>query len=424
MKNSAFEPGVFEVFRLFIAVRLLLSLITVLLNLFQINPRIAEFQAAPVIGIIEAVILLVYLSWPWLHHRLGKLYLPLALGVATIMPFIENFIGVDNRQVNEVIQFRAMAVEWQLVIFLLIPLILVAWQYSYRVVVGYCLSLAVFDAVFIFFASKAALVSMPVIPVIAISLFRTLTYLFIGYAITRLVAGQRQQNVRLAQANQQLASYANTLEQLTISRERNRLAREFHDTLAHTLSAVAVQLEAVNALWDSDLAKAHNMLGESLTATRTGLNEARRAIQALRATPLEDMGLRLALKRLAQSIADRNSLNLDLKLPDEALGIGPDTEQNIYRIAEETLYNVTQHARAKHIWVHLERADHRLSLTIKDDGSGFDPDNEAIADRFGLRGMRERAQAIGAQFMIESQPDKGTTIQLTMETKNGTGVNL
>jgi signal transduction histidine kinase len=249
-------------------------------------------------------------------------------------------------------------------------------------------------------------------------------FVFVGYVINRLAAGQRQQNARLAQANQQLASYANALEQLTISRERNRLAREFHDTLAHTLSAVAVQLEAVNTLWQPDPAKAHSMLVDSLAATRTGLNESRRAIQSLRATPLEDMGLSLAIKQMARSVAERNGLILDLQLPDEIVGIGPDNEQNIYRIAEETLHNVTQHARAKHVWVDLVRDDHKLTLTIRDDGLGFNLDNAIITDRFGLRGMRERAEAIGAQILIESQPDQGTTVQLMMETKNGTSINL
>jgi signal transduction histidine kinase len=422
--NSSFEPGIFEVFRLFIAIRLVLSLISLVLSIWPINPRFAEFQGAPMIGVIETAILFGYLSWPWLRHRLGKLYLPIALGVATIMPFVENIVGVDTRQANEVVQIRAVAAEWQLVIMLLIPLILVSWQYSFRVLVWYCLALVVLDgiSISIYLASNAG--SIREVGVAGVSLFRTMIFVFVGYVINRLAAGQRQQNARLAQANQQLASYANALEQLTISRERNRLAREFHDTLAHTLSAVAVQLEAVNTLWQPDPAKAHSMLVDSLTATRTGLNESRRAIQSLRATPLEDMGLSLAIKQMARSVAERNGLILDLQFPDEIVGIGPDNEQNIYRIAEETLHNVTQHARAKHVWVDLVRADHKLTLTIRDDGLGFNLDNAIIADRFGLRGMRERAEAIGAQILIESQPDQGTTVQLVMETKNGTSSNL
>ncbi len=422
MKNSSFEPGVFEVFRLFVGVRLFIALLSILINYLPINHRVIDFQASPLLGVVETGLLLGYLSWPWLHSRLGKYYLPLALGFATLMPFIESYLTVSISRIDEVVQFRALAFEWQLVIFLLVPLILISWQYSFRVVVGYCLSLAFFDVANIFLISRTT--SIPVFVPIGVSLFRILFFLFIGFVITRLVAGQRQQNARLAQANQQLASYANTLEQLTISRERNRLAREFHDTLAHTLSAVAVQLEAVHSLWEANPNQAHTMLLDSLTATRTGLNESRRAIQALRATPLEDMGLGLALTHLARATAERNGLTLDLHVPDELVAINPEAEQNIYRIAEETLHNIDQHAQAKHLWVSLEKANHMISLTIRDDGMGFNLKNELMADRFGLRGMRERAESIGAQFSIESQSQKGTTICLQMEIKNGAGINL
>jgi signal transduction histidine kinase len=127
---------------------------------------------------------------------------------------------------------------------------------------------------------------------------------------------------------------------------------------------------------------------------------------------------------LAKSIAERNGLILDLQMPEELNGVGPDAEQNIYRIAEETLHNVTQHARASHVWIILERVDHTLTLTIRDDGMGFNPESAINEDRFGLRGMRERAEAIGATLFIDSQVDRGTTIRLRMVLKNGTGINL
>jgi signal transduction histidine kinase len=237
----------------------------------------------------------------------------------------------------------------------------------------------------------------------------------IGYAVARLADEQRKQNSRLEEANRQLASYASTLEQLTISRERNRLARELHDTLAHTLSGLAVQLEAVEALWDAEPEKSHHILQDSLSQTRSGLKEARRAIQALRAAPLEDLGLRLALEALAQSEADRRGLALDLQLPDRLPELRPEVEHGIYRITEEALRNAAQHAQASKLAVRVSEKNGRLELLIQDNGRGFDPAQPPPADRFGLRGMQERAAAIGGQIKLTSQPGAGTSIILWVE---------
>ena len=262
------------------------------------------------------------------------------------------------------------------------------------------------------------------LPDTGVVIFRTFTFLLIGYIVNRLATEQRRQNARLAEANRQLASYASTLEQLTISRERNRLAREFHDTVAHTLSAVAVQLEAVSALWKTNPAKAQAMLENSLAATRNGLKESRRAIQALRASPLEDLGLSLAVRNLARSVAERDGLDLELNVAEDLPMLSPDAEHSVYRVTEEALRNVTQHAQAKHVVVGLESHNHELVLTVKDDGQGFIEDPNDKDDHYGLKGMREYAEHIGASLNIQSQPTQGTTVQMRMEITNGAGINL
>jgi signal transduction histidine kinase len=244
---------------------------------------------------------------------------------------------------------------------------------------------------------------------------RTAVYLLVGFVVSRLVAGQREQTARLEQAYYQLATYATTNEQLTLSRERNRLARELHDTLAHSLSALAVQLEAISSLWESDLDKAHGLLALSLKLTRDGLNETRRAIQSLRAAPIEDLGLLMALSNLARSVAERNHLLLDLSLPNEIKGWSPEIEHTFYRITEEGLRNVAQHAGAQKIDITLKENGNILSLLVHDDGRGFDLDHVDPEQRFGLQGMRERAESIGAQFTITSAPNQGTTIQLEIK---------
>jgi two-component system sensor histidine kinase DegS len=156
---------------------------------------------------------------------------------------------------------------------------------------------------------------------------------------------------------------------------------------------------------------------QSLTTTRNGLNEARRAIQSLRITPLEDLGLLLALRNLAISSAERNGATIDIRMPKELPALGPEVEHGIYRIVEEALRNIEQHARASHVDLWLEQKDHLLSLTIHDNGHGFISDWADQEDRFGLRGMRERAEEIGGHLNIASQPGIGSTILLQIELK-------
>jgi signal transduction histidine kinase len=243
---------------------------------------------------------------------------------------------------------------------------------------------------------------------------RTGTFLFIGYMINQLVSAQRKQREELAQANAGLARYAVTLEQLATSRERNRVARELHDILAHTLSGMAIELEAVKKLWHFDPDKAANMLDHSLSSVREGLTESRRALQALRATPLEDLGLVFALRALAEGAAARGSFELDLDLPEAIKEQPAEVEQIYYRIAQEALTNVVEHACAKTVHLTLAAANGSLRLSIRDDGRGFDPQNIDAQRQYGLVGMKERAAMIGAALSVASQPGAGTAIECSL----------
>jgi signal transduction histidine kinase len=241
---------------------------------------------------------------------------------------------------------------------------------------------------------------------------RTISFIVVGYMVVRLMTTQREQRRALAEANTQLAHYAAALEQLATSRERNRLARELHDTLAHSLSGIAVQLEAVKTLWENSPEDARAMLEQSLATTRSGLTETRRALQALRASPLEDLGLALAVRSLAESVAARNGLALDLEAPERLENLSPDLEQGIYRVVQEALENITQHAHARNVKVQLSQTDGHFTLTISDDGKGFQMESVDMINQFGLQGMRERTEMLGGDLEVESQPGRGTTIRL------------
>jgi signal transduction histidine kinase len=225
---------------------------------------------------------------------------------------------------------------------------------------------------------------------------------------------QRQQRRSLLEANQQLRHYAATLEQLAVTQERNRMSRELHDTLAHTLSGLAVQLEAARSLWQSAPDRSYAMLEDSLLATRTGLTESRKAIQSLRASPLEDLGLTLALRNLAESAASRTGAVLSLELPTDLEKLAPDVEQCIFRVAQESLENIVRHAEAQRLTFQMVREGTNLILSISDDGKGFDPAQVDVQKQFGLKGLRERVAMFAGELQIHSQPGQGTTIRLIL----------
>ncbi len=294
---------------------------------------------------------------------------------------------------------------------LLIVLILIVWQYGWRYVIVFSGGIAVFSlGLHLYFFRPGGPSLLPPVFVLVI---QTITFLVVGYFIDVLVQQLRQQNESLEHANAQLLDHAATLEELTISRERNRMARELHDTLAHTLSALSVQLETVKAYWEVDPAVVQPMLDKALTATRSGLQETRRALKSLRASPLDDLGLALALRQLATETAQRANLQLDLSVPEHLPSLTPAVEQCIYRVTQEATANVIHHANARRLMVHLA-FNGEVSLRVSDDGCGFDPQEAESAGHFGLSGMRERAQLVGGDLSISSQPGEGTTIQLTI----------
>jgi signal transduction histidine kinase len=297
--------------------------------------------------------------------------------------------------------------------FLLIPLILVAWRYGWRYVILFSGGIALFMlGLDLFYYRPGGPSLLPPVTVVAI---QTISFLAVGYFISALMRRLKQQQDSLAQANAQLADYAAALEELTISRERNRMARELHDTLAHTLSALSVQLETVKAYWEVDPAAAQHMLEKSLKATRSGLGETRRALKSLRASPLDDLGLALALRKLAEETAARASLRLDLLLPEHLPALAADVEQCIYRVAQEAVTNVAHHANAHTLTLQLSVNGPQVTLLVRDDGVSFDVRHGEASGHYGLSGMRERAQLAGGQLKIDSQKGGGTTIQLRIE---------
>jgi signal transduction histidine kinase len=418
MKRTTIEPGLLHVFRIFILVRLLLIFIGLRL---QTLVQVERGRLYLLFLLIEATILLFYLSWSWARIKLGRSYLPLGLIYATAIPIFEQAIAMLLRGAGIIQGNATTGGVWGLVILLLVPLILVSWQYSFKIMIAYVISAALFEWVLIIPIGYR--LGIDIATIIGVVIVRSILFLLIGSIIVRLMRDQREHREALAQANIKLTQHASTIAQLATSQERNRLARELHDTLAHTLSSLAVQLEAMDSLIDREPQSLPGMLERALMTTRGGLNEARRAIGALRASPLDDLGLILSLREMAEGAAERSNLTLDLDLP-ERFDTHPDIEQGLYRIAEQAIANVTQHASASHLELRLTRDDGQVTLSITDDGRGFNPAEVKEAGHFGLRGMQERAEIIGGVLEIISQIGKGTIVSITMEESLDSSINL
>jgi len=412
--NRKIEPGLLRIFRLFAGLEVIVF-ITGILTFRWLYGTIPDASLIYFfINLIGGILLFGYLSWPWLMRTLKGIYLPIALGIITITPILGNRwmldIQIQNNSANLVVN------AWQLMPMLFVPLVLIAWQYSFRIVFWFSVMTSLVDFILILPYTKD--VTIDTIPVLSVVVIRSVSFMVVGFIITNLMVTQRQQRRALAQANIKLNQYADTIEQLTVSRERNRLARELHDTLAHTLSALAVNLEATKTMIDADQIEVQEMIDQSLNTTRNGLTETRRVLKALRAAPLDDLGLEMALQQLVNHATGRSNLNIRLEVTGSVNNLSPNIEQNLFRIAQEGLENIIRHANAQNVILRLSHINGFLSLEIIDDGKGFQPAKVGHEDQVGIVGMQESASMLGGKLEIASDPDNGTTILFRMEEKH------
>ena len=196
--------------------------------------------------------------------------------------------------------------------------------------------------------------------------------------------------------------------------ERNRLAREIHDTLAQGLTATALQLESADALLDAGSSeKAHEPLRRALSLTRSNLEEARRSVLDLRASPLEGRPLSEALKALVERWEAETGIAARYGAVNGSRPLPPSVEAALYRICQEALTNVARHAGAERATIRLVATPDRVRLAVEDDGRGFDAAG-VPEDRHGIVGMRERAEVLGGNLEIRSGTGEGTRIEVTI----------
>jgi PAS domain S-box-containing protein len=206
------------------------------------------------------------------------------------------------------------------------------------------------------------------------------------------------------------AQLAGRVSELAAAEERQRLARDLHDAVNQTLWTAALTAESALATVGEDSELGHR-LGRLCQLTRGALSEMRSLLLELRPSELVDVDLAELIGHLLTALECRRSLRVTEEL--EAVTLEPATHVALYRIAQEALGNVAQHAEATSLTVRLVQGP-PTELTIQDDGVGFDDDSTS-AGHFGLRNMRDRAETVGAELSIESEPGQGTTIRLRIQ---------
>jgi signal transduction histidine kinase len=384
---------------------------------WTVLPPLQATRASPRLGFmllvmtITTAVTMLFLFVPGLERRIGHRYLPIALtmsivafsleaGIAYLSPGTHVLVTLPSGQ--EVSLFWAPT---EMVLLILVPCVLAGAAYGLR---GALRATTLAVLLHLMSGVVVGLTGGPLRGFLALLPLR-IAVLYTFPLITGYLADTwRQEHMAVSEANRQLRGYAATVEHLATSRERVRLARAMHDTLAHSLSALVVQLEAIDALQETDPAAAKTHLERVRQLARDGLTEARSAILDLRSSPVEESGLDLALAQLVERFGERNGVRTEWLLQGDPAPLLPAQANALYRIAEEGLDNVEYHAGATRVRTCLSY-EGGVTLSIEDDGQGFDPEM-VPADRYGLVGIYERAALVDGKVDVSAAPNRGTTV--------------
>ena len=238
-------------------------------------------------------------------------------------------------------------------------------------------------------------------------------FLFISGIIR--TSGERAKliaKLEAAQKELELAHQRDT--ELATLQERERLARDLHDSLGHALVALSVQLEAIQRLYKVDPERASAQVDELKTLTRASMDDLRRSLAGLRAPGLGERRLSEALQALSVDTGQRAHLEIKCHVAEGANQLSPTQAETLWRVAQEALANIERHAAARTVQIRLDMESQTARLTVKDDGRGMPPDAEKQPGHYGLRGMRERVEGLGGELTFISNGPGGTCVNVKL----------
>lgn len=432
MANVKVDHRVIQILRWSIIVQIVFLLLSSFSPRFSIRDNYLEIDKVDylsIASIVSMVLILIIISLNNVANHITKKTFLIILYLITLITIFSRHIFAISMQ-RLIPNTLPALFHWDAIFFLIIPLVFIGWQFSLKDVVIYCLATLILDTVFMLLEQDISkgIISNNMAVIVQdqrkeIFFFiadfmgkfaRSIILGIVGWIENSLVTVQRSQHDQLVEANKKLQKYALTSEKLAQTQERNRLARELHDTLAHTLSSTSVQLEAIKALFDRNPEQAKTMLAQTLVNTKNGLSETRRALVDLRSSELEAYGLTQAIRNTVISAAERGGFTAEFHM-DKGLDVLPDEmSHSIYRIVQEALENVLRHSNASKVVVSLLSEENHIKLTIHDNGQGFNP-KKIKKEHLGVRGMRERVEMLDGTFTIHSSEKSGTKINITLE---------
>lgn len=241
-----------------------------------------------------------------------------------------------------------------------------------------------------------------------------LVFLFIHLLVDAILA-ERQGQARLADANTKLRQYALQVEELATERERNRIARDIHDSLGHSLTVFNIHIGAALRLLHTDLPEAEALLLEVKDLGGKALQEVRQSVSLLRADPLQDRSLQQAISSLVKEFERTTGIT-----PNFTYRVSQPLASNLnftlYRLVQESLTNIYKHAAATVVSISIDRVGTNVRAIVRDNGKGFDLHDNPSG--FGLQGMRERTLALGGILDIQTSPDCGCRIHVVFPVIN------
>ena len=233
--------------------------------------------------------------------------------------------------------------------------------------------------------------------------------IFFVLQLTNKILSERKTKRELAQANEQLKEYAQKIEQLATVQERNRIARDIHDSLGHALTSLNIQMQTAVKLWEREPAQAHCFLTQAQSLGKTAMQEVRKSISTLR----EDVKDERPLEARIETLVDDYRKGTGLLICTNICRCGSVPEsvaKTVYRIVQESLTNIFKYAEATEVHIQLKTTPDELDLSIEDNGKGFNPKQNSSG--YGLKGMRERVRTVDGQFQLITALGKGCRIKV------------
>jgi signal transduction histidine kinase len=243
----------------------------------------------------------------------------------------------------------------------------------------------------------------------ATSIVGILTALVVGRAAVGDAEDQARQRdiVRMGEENRHAA----------VLRERLRIARDLHDTLAHSMAGMLSQIRLMKKLATAAPERLIEELERAEEAALDGLREARSAVTRMRYQAVRDDGLGAALGRLTKQLRLRKNIEIELSVDSRAFVLADERAETVFRVVEEAVHNIERHAGVERGFidakVNPDTANGRLEVTVRDEGKGFDP-GVAVIGHYGITGMREQIEMIGGTLLIESAPQRGTQLTISL----------